>query len=65
MGKQIYFILAVDLDTGEIVLDDDMADVRFPDGLVWDGEEWDKETDEEYENGYSKLRSVIGKDGSE
>jgi hypothetical protein len=59
MTKQIYFVVAVDLETGEASFDNDTADIRFPDGLVWDGEEWRAETEDEFHEGYAKVRTIL------
>ncbi len=59
MGKQIYFVVSVDLETGEVAFDNDTADARFPDGLVWDGEAWRTETEDEFQDGYAKVRPLL------
>jgi hypothetical protein len=59
MTKQIYFVVAVDLETGEVSFDNDTADARFSEGLVWTGEEWRRETEDEFHEGYSKVSKVL------
>jgi hypothetical protein len=59
MARQVYFVVAVDLETGEVSFDSDTADARFPDGMVWDGEEWRAETEDEFQEAYAKVRPLL------
>ena len=61
MGKHIHFIVSVDLETGEVAFENDTADARFPDGLVWDDTlgEWRAETEDEFQQGYEKVRPIV------
>jgi hypothetical protein len=49
--KIVYFVVGVDLTTGKKHIDDEMLMSRFDAGQVWNTEtqEWEKETDEEYQ----------------
>ena len=58
MTKQVYFVVVVDLETGEVSFDNDTADIRFPDGMLWDGEEWRAETEDEFQEAYAKVRPI-------
>jgi hypothetical protein len=61
MSEKLYFVVAVDLETGEVEIDDDTAVARFHDGLVWSDElgEWRAETEAEYERSVAKLRPML------
>lgn len=61
MANQIYFVVCVDLETGEVSFDHDTADTRFPDGLVWnhDTNEWQAETEDEFQMGYDRIRPIV------
>lgn len=59
MTKQIYFVVCVDLENGEVSFDNDTADARFPDGLLWDGEAWRAETEDEFHEGYDRVRTIL------
>jgi hypothetical protein len=50
MSRQLYFVIAVDLDEKSKSIDDDVLMARFGRAVCWDDslEEWVVETDEEY-----------------
>jgi hypothetical protein len=61
MAELIHFVVAVDLETGEVILDDDTLIARFHDGAVWDNEanEWRAETEAEYERSVEKIKPIL------
>ena len=60
MAKQVYFVVAVDLDTGEPFIDDEVLTARFSSKeQVWntDTEEW--ESDDEEATLYLKALEIL------
>ena len=51
MAKYVHFVIAVNLDTKEVIVDDDTFTARFQDGGLYDEELglWRDETDDEGE----------------
>lgn len=52
MSREVYFVVAVDLDEGKVFIDDNTYVARFfPNEQVWDTEtqEWRLKEDGEYE----------------
>jgi hypothetical protein len=61
MARLVHYVVVVDLETGEVSIDNDTADARFPDGLLWDDHEneWRGETEDELHEGYKIIRPLI------
>lgn len=61
MARLVHYVVTVNLDTGEVAIDDDTAVARFQDGLVWDDHEneWRGETEDELHDGYKIIRPLI------
>jgi hypothetical protein len=61
MAELIHFVVAVDLETGEVILDDDTLIARFHNGAVWNTntEEWRAETEDEYNRSVSKIKPIL------
>lgn len=59
--KIVYFVIAVDLSTNTKYIDDEMLMARFGNGVVYntDTQEWEKETQEEYEKGLAILNLPV------
>lgn len=43
MAKYVHFVIAVNLDTKEVIIDDDTFTAKFPDGGLYDDDaDWDE-----------------------
>lgn len=57
MSKYVHFVIAVNLDTKEVIVDDDTFTAKFPDGGLYDDDQplyetingWRDETEDEGE----------------
>lgn len=60
MAKQVYFVIAVDLDEGVPFIDDTVLTARFPsDEQVWDTETEKWESDDEDSTLYLKALEIL------
>jgi hypothetical protein len=60
MGRQVYFVVSVDLDDNSVAIDDDTFMARFgKDEQVWDDNkgEWREYEDGEYEKAVEILNA--------
>ena len=57
MARLVHYVLVVDLDTGEVHIDNDTAIARFDDELLYDTDkdEWREETEDESNEAYEIL----------
>ena len=61
MARKVHYVLVVDLETGEVEIDNDTACARFDEELLWDTDtqEWREETEDEANEAYSILRNAL------
>jgi hypothetical protein len=61
MAREVHYVLVVDLETGEVEIDNDTAIARFDEKLLWDTDtqEWREETEDEANEAYTILRNKL------
>lgn len=61
MARKVHYVLVVDLETGEVEIDNDTAIARFDEELLWDTDkqEWREETADEADEAYTILRNKL------
>lgn len=58
MAKYVHFVVAVNLDTNEVIIDDDTFTAKFPDGGLYD-EELNLWRDEEEDEGEQARQALM------
>lgn len=61
MARKVHYVIVVDLETGEIEIDNDTAIARFDEELLYDTDEneWREETEDEANEAYTILRNAL------
>lgn len=60
MGRQVMFVVAVDIDTKEVFIDDDSLVARFASNeQIWNTETSEWESDDENSTAYSQALELL------
>lgn len=60
MGRQVMFVIAVDIDTKEVFIDDDSLVARFASNeQIWNTETSEWESDDEESTAYSQALELL------
>jgi hypothetical protein len=60
MGRQVMFVIAVDIDTKEVFIDDDSLVARFASNeQIWNTETSEWESDDENSTAYSQALELL------